>query len=266
MVSDPTILSGSSLNTWNECPKEWEYIYLQRLERVPSLKMAIGTAAHYAVEVAMKYKLKHGEEPPPAMWMEAFHKSWDEETEGVQPRNDKPEESVQAHYASGINCITFYATEVSPTIVPFAVEMPIRFTINGYTWTGTADLLEAIDGDPTRIRLRDHKFTSKRPDSKSRYRWPMIGYAIGLRQQLGLVEEDVQLDYIIRNKKPIHFPVANGGPISDQDILDLAQEVENAMTAIKRGSFPPLGRDTGACNWCPFWAVCDDYKGNRKKE
>jgi hypothetical protein len=94
----------------------------------------------------------------------------------------------------------------------------------------------------------------------------MIGYAIGLRQQLGLVEEDVQLDYIIRNKKPIHFPVANGGPISDQDILDLAQEVENAMTAIKRGSFPPLGRDTGACNWCPFWAVCDDYKGNRKKE
>ena len=71
-MSDPTILSGSSLNTWNECPKEWEYIYLQRLERVPSLKMAIGTAAHYAVEVAMKFRLEYGTYPDLPYWYGAF--------------------------------------------------------------------------------------------------------------------------------------------------------------------------------------------------
>jgi hypothetical protein len=268
-LSDPTILSGSSLNTWNECPKAWKYTYLWRLERPPSYKMALGTAAHYAVEVGMSYKKLSTEDAPLDYWIEAFSKSWREETVDAEPRNDKPEESATAHYDSGIRCVTFYWTEIAPTIIPFAVEMPIRFTINGHTWTGTLDLLEFLgrdEQDKPRLRLRDQKFTSKRPDKPQRYRWPMIGYAIGLRKELDVIEEDVQLDYVIRNKKPIHFPVANGGPFTDQDILDLAQEIENTMTAINRGSFPPLGRDTGACNWCPFWSICDDYKGNKKKE
>ena len=265
-MSDPTILSGSSLNTWNECPKAWKYTYLWRLERPPSYKMALGTAAHYAVEMAMKWRLANGEYPPPEAWFDSFEVSWLDEIKNSKPQNDKPEESADSHYESGIRCITFYAAKIAPTIIPFAVEMPISFTINGWVWTGTADLLEAVDGDPKRIRLRDHKFTSKRPDKPQRYRWPMIGYAIGLRKELDVIEEDVQLDYVIRNKTPIHFPVSNGGPFTDQDILDLAQEIENTMTAINRGSFPPLGRDTGACNWCQHWSICDDYKGNKKKE
>jgi hypothetical protein len=265
-VSNPTILSGSSLNTWNECPKEWEYVYLWRLERPPSYKMALGTAAHYAVEVAMKRRLAGHSYPPLDVWLDAFTESWMIETRNATPRNDRPEESAKEHYESGIRCVTFYATEIAPTITPLQIEMPIRFTINGWVWTGTADLLEAIDGDPKRIRLRDHKFTSKRPDNPARYRWPMVGYAIGLRRQLGVVEEDIQLDYIIRNKKPVHFPVANGGPVTDEDILALAQEIENAMTVINRGDFPATGPDTGACNWCPFWDICPSYVGRKKKE
>jgi hypothetical protein len=265
-MANPTILSGSSLNTFNECPKEWEYVYLWRLEKPPSYKMALGTAAHYAVEVAMKWHIENGSYPHLTYWIAAFEESWNTETVNAKPRNDKPEEQAGPHKDSGIRCVTFYAADIAPTIIPFAVEMPIRFTINGHIWTGTADLLEAVDGDSKRIRLRDHKFTSKRPDNPARYRWPMIGYAIGLRQKLGIIEEDVQLDYIIRNKKPIHFPVAMGGPVTDDDILSLAQEVEDVMTTINRGSFPPLGTSNGTCNWCPYWDICPSYVGRRKKE
>jgi hypothetical protein len=265
-VSDPTILSGSSLNTWNECPKEWEYTYLWRLERPPSYKMALGTAAHYAVEVAMKWHMEHGSYPERDMWISAFEASWSIETQDSKPRNAKPEEQAGPHLDSGIRCI-----EIAPTILPYRVEMPIRFTINGWVWTGTADLLEDtsrdVDGVPElHICLRDHKFSSKRPDNPRRYKWPMIGYAIGLRKDLGIIEDDVWLDYVIRNKKPIHFPVKNGGPISDEDILELAQEIENSMTAINKGMFPPLGRETGACNWCPYWDICPSYNGRRKRE
>jgi hypothetical protein len=272
-MSDPTILSGSSLNTWNECPKEWEYVYLWRLERPPSYKMALGTAAHYAVEIAMKWRLEHDSYPELTYWLAAFEESWNIETVDAKPRNAKPEEQAGPHKDSGIRCITFYAADIAPAIIPYAVEMPIRFTINGWVWTGTADLLEDLrtyypdNPEPDlRIRLRDHKFTSKRPDNPRRYRWPMIGYAIGLRKELGIIEDDVQLDYIIRNKKPVHFPVSTGGPVTGQDILDLAQEIEDAMEAIQRGSFPALGPKTGACNWCPFWDICPSYVGRRKKE
>ena len=265
-LADPTILSGSSLNTFNECPKEWEYVYLWRLQRPPSYKMALGTAAHAAVEFAMKWRIEHGSYPDLDMWHAAFNVSWLVETIEAKPRNDKPQESAEAHHESGINCVTFYASSVAPFIVPLAVEMPVRFTINGHVWTGMIDLLEAIDGDPKRVRLRDQKFTSKRPDNPARYRWPMIGYAIGLRKEMGIIEEDVQLDYVIRNKKPVHFPVANGGPFTDADILSLAQEIEDAMAVINRGSFPATGPQTGACNWCRYWDICPSYVGRRKKE
>lgn len=267
-MADPPILSGSSLNTFIECPKEWEYAYVWALSRPPSFKMALGTAAHYAVEIGLRYKKLTTEDAPLDYWFDAFRTSWALETTDTKPRNDKPEESKQAHEESGLRCVEFYALTIAPTIDPFGVEMPIQFTINGHIWTGTIDLLEFLgknDEDKPRLRLRDQKFTAKRPDNPARYRWPMIGYAIGLRRQLDVVEEDVQLDYIIRNKTPIHFPVATGGPVTDQDIFDFAQEIENAMAQIGRGSFPPLGRETGACNWCPFWDTCPDYKGRKTK-
>lgn len=254
-MADPTILSGSSLNTWNECPREWEYVYLWRLERPPSFKMALGTAAHAVVERAMLHWMEHGTYPEKDFWSDVFVDEWRMAAEHSSPRNDSPEEQEEPHIESGLRCVEFYRTDIAPTIVPYAVEMPIRFTINGWVWTGTADLLEKT---PTGIRLRDHKFSSKRPDNPARYRWPMIGYAIGIRRQLGVVEEDVILDYVIRNKKPVHHPVALGGPASDQDIVDLAQAIEDAMTTINRGLFPPLGQDTGACNWCNYANICPD--------
>lgn len=266
-MGDPTILSGSSLNTFNECPKEWEYVYLWRLERPPSFKMALGTAAHFAVEKAMKHRMESGHYPEIGAWEADFRDAFADETVNTEPRNSKPEEGYEAHLDSGLRCVRFYATKIAPTIIPFAVEVPVRFTINGHIWTGMMDLVELVDTEsPIRLRLRDHKFTSKRPDNPARYRWPMIGYAIGLRKKYGVVEEDVILDYIIRNKTPVHFPVALGGPATDQDILDLAQEIEDVMAVIARGSFPPLGRDTGACNWCPYWNICPDYAGRRTKE
>ena len=268
-MAEPTVLSGSSLNTWNECPREWEYTYLWRLERPPSFKMAIGTAAHYAVEVAMNIRLESGEYPPIDTWLDAYHTSWKTETADTKPKNDTPAESAAEHYRSGVRCVEFYESQIAPTIVPYATEMPVRFTINGHVWTGTIDLLELIgytEQEQPRIRLRDHKFTGKRPDNPLRYKWPMVGYSIGLRRELHVIEEDVQLDYFIRNKKVIHFPVANGGPYTDQDYLDLAQEIENAMSAIARGSFPTLGTETGACNWCPYWDICPAYRGRKRKE
>lgn len=265
-MSNPVLLSGSSLNVWVECPREWEYAYLWALERPPSLKMARGTAGHEAVEVAMRHYLEHGEYPPDEKWEKTYLAKWKTETVNSKPLNDKPEEQPEALRDRGLKGVLFYAHEIAPTIVPYATEMPVRFTINGHVWTGTIDLLQRLSGaeEPLRVALRDHKFTAKRPENPRRYRWPMVGYAIGLRRELDIVEEDVILDHVILNQKPVHFPVSTGGAVTDTDIIEFAQEIENAMAAIGRGSFPPLGRETGACNWCPYWDICPDYKGRKR--
>jgi CRISPR/Cas system-associated exonuclease Cas4 (RecB family) len=255
-------LSGSSLNTFIECPKRWEYEYVFTMGRAGNFKMALGTAAHAALEVGFMGYLKDGWLPALSVWFDAYQLAWAKESEGIVPKNDSPQESAEFYRQSGWDCVLFYAQNVAPHITPIAVERNIAIRINGVLWTGTIDLLEAIDKDPKRIRIRDYKFTGKRPDN-NRYIYPMTGYALGVRKDFGIIEEDVQLDYIIRNKKPILFPVATGRSVSEDEIFDLASQIEYAMNMINKGSFPPLGNQSSACNWCAYRDICPDSSRRR---
>lgn len=257
------ILSASSLNTYENCPKWWEYEYVHRRQRIPSFKMALGSAAHVAVEMAMRERIETGSYPEKEAWEEAFIEAWKWESSDSFPRNDSWEESREAYEESGLLAVNAYRTKVAPGIVPVLVEHPIRYTIFGYVWTGQIDLVAEYRGG---CAIRDHKFVGRRPDpADQRYRVNMIGYAIGYRHELEDTETDVILDHIIRTKKPYPLPIANGGPVSKEDIEWFADKVEVAGREIELGNFPALGPDTGACNWCPFWEICPSYRGRRAK-
>jgi hypothetical protein len=252
---NPLVLSGSSLNVYMECPRQWQYTYLWVKQVPPSYKMALGIAAHEAVEVMFRDWKASGYLPTNTdRWLQAFDASWFEITKDTRPKNNQPAESAEAHRRSGHQVVGFYARQVAPTIEVYAFEEPMAVTINGHTWTGTIDLIDKMpDG---RLRLRDHKFTSKKPDGTNRYRRPMIGYYLGATAKYGEIAA-VQVDYVIRGNRdrpPTFMPILM--EIGQQDILDFATDVEEAVSNINAGRFPPLGRETLACRWCPYRKVC----------
>jgi CRISPR/Cas system-associated exonuclease Cas4 (RecB family) len=84
----------------------------------------------------------------------------------------------------------------------------------------------------------------------------MIGYYLGATAKYGEIAA-VQVDYVIRgnqNKPPTFMPILI--EVTKQDILDFATEIEEAVAGINAGRFPPLGRETLACRWCPYRKVC----------
>jgi hypothetical protein len=251
---NPLVLSGSSLNIFMECPKQWEYAYIWAKRMAPSYKMALGIAAHDAVEQGLRFLKRTGMYPPDRFWIDAFDTSWDLVTKDTRPKNNQPAESADAHKRSGQQAVGFYARQIAPTLDIVAFEEPMAITINDHVWTGTIDLIDRMpDG---RLRLRDHKFTAKRPDSTDRYKRPMIGYYLGATAKFGEIAA-VQVDYIVRgtrDKPPTFIPILM--EISQQDILDFATDVEEAVTSIEAGRFPPLGNQTLACRWCPYRKVC----------
>lgn len=253
---NPLVLSGSSLNVWTECPRRWEYSYLWVKETPPSFKMALGVAAHEAVEWGLGVKAEEGHVPEWLRWADVFSDAWTAATRLSRPKNDRPEESSEAYRMSGVACVKFYAEKIAPTIEPLMLEEPVAFGINGHVWTGTIDLVQ--EGVHDDLEVWDHKFTSKRPDDSRRYKRPAIGYVLGLRHKTGRKVDTAVFDYIIRNQKPVRHTVRL--VITDQDILDFATEVEEAVTNINAGRFPPIGATTGACRWCPYRRICPDAR------
>ena len=75
----------------------------------------------------------------------------------------------------------------------------------------------------------------------------------------GEVEAGVQLDHIVRTKKPYHYPLSSG-PVSDEDRAAFGDVVSSAYKAINYGSFPPNGLQSNACSWCGYADICTAYK------
>jgi len=249
------VLSGSSLNTFLRCAKQWEYAYVYRFRRPPNLRMVKGTAGHRAVEVHMLAKLETPfglVDGPVDVALDAFSDSFDEEAKEAEEESSAKTQAKN----KGIKEVRFWHKEVAPTIAPAMMEQPISFLLNGIPWTGTIDLVDSEE------RVRDWKFTGKTPSSADAYILNMVGYAIGYRNLTGSIESQIVLDHIVGLEKPKYVAIRNDGPVSDQSIIAFSDIVGTAMKSIQAGIFPANGLKSGACSWCGYRDICPAYKSS----
>lgn len=254
-MAEPVVLSGSSLNTFLRCGRQWELAYVHRIKRPPSLRMARGTAGHTVAEIDLKHKLETGEDLPLEEILDTYRDEFVKET-ADSPENEKKKETKPLYLEAGLNGIKTWRLKVAPLVDPEYVEEPIQFTINGIPYSGTIDLADK------KKKVRDWKFVGKKPDTRSQdYVVNMVGYVIGYRQKTGELESGVALDHIVLTKEPYHFPVESEGPTPDESIVAFAGIVGSVHDSIQKGAFPPTGLKSGACSWCGYKAECGYYQG-----
>jgi hypothetical protein len=110
-----------------------------------------------------------------------------------------------------------------------------------------------------KLVIRDTKTTGRTPGDGT-YLLNMTGYAIGRRQQTGVIEADTVLDYLVALKEPKYKEIRMGGPISDAQIVQFANVVGSVADSITAERYVPNGLITGACGWCGFRAICPAYQ------
>jgi RecB family exonuclease len=250
------MLSASSVSTYLRCGKQWEFAYVQKIKAPPTVRQALGIAAHEAFEENMLTKMVTQIDLPLEAVQAAFSDSYDRQVldmEGVYDPDDPPARAKD----QGIQLVSMQHRDIAPGIMPLLVEQPIQFEINGVIWTGTIDL---VDG---RYVLRDWKTSQRKPSSTASYLLAMTGYALGYRQASGQIESDVQLDFMVRYKKkePAYYPVPSGGPVPDHAIHSFADTVGRVQAAIMSNIFLPNGPQSFACSWCGYGAagLCPYY-------
>lgn len=249
------MLSASSVATFLRCGVQWEYAYVKKVRSPPTVRQAVGIAAHDAFEENLLTKMVTQVDLPEEFVRDAFSDSFDkqvEEMQGIWEEKDPPGTAKD----QGLALVSKQHIEIAPAIVPVLVEAPIQFEIDGVIWTGTIDL---VDG---KGRLRDWKTSQRKPASGTNYSLAMTGYALGYRHQTGEIETDVQLDFFVRYKRqePGYFPIPAGGPVSDRAVQMFADTVGLVHEAIMSGTrFIPNGLQNNACSWCGYREICPYY-------
>jgi hypothetical protein len=254
------ILSASSVATFLRCGKQWEYAYVHRERRPPTVKQALGLAAHDAYEQDLTAKLATGDNLPEALVLDVFSTEYDR----LSLEFDNPDEDPAKAKDQQIKVVRKYRNELAPLIEPVMVEESFIIEVNGLAFSGTLDLasIHRIKPDSTRIKVRDWKNVSKKPSDTAGYAFGMVGYALGYRVLADDVEDEAQIDYLVRYKRdpPAYFPISSGGPVSDAAIESFADTLRRVFDAIMAGKFVPNGLQNNACSWCGYATICPAYK------
>lgn len=253
MTADKQVFSGSSIATFMRCAKQWEYAYVYELKRPPSIRMVLGTAAHAAAEVNYAQKIETATDLPTTDVLDVFSDAFDAGAMDATPDSEDEKESRGQAKDSGIASLTVYHETVAPPIQPLFVEHEGLIHVNDIPYSYTIDLVD------TNGRVRDHKYTKRKPQGSGDYRLSMIGYALGYRHETGEKEADVVLDYMVRTKEPYHYPVASTGPVPDTAIDSFAGILAMINQALQEGIFLPTGLTNHACSWCGYRDICDAY-------
>jgi hypothetical protein len=224
-VQDLQPFSASSIATFMRCAKQWEYAYIYEFKRPPSLRMIIGTSAHAAEEVNFRGKLDTGLDLALDDVLDVFSDAFDS---GVAEADRAPEDEKETKSQakdSGIATLTVYHETVAPTIEPLWVEHEGLIHINDIPYSYTIDLVD------TTGRVRDHKYTKRRPQGPGDY--------------------------------PYHWPVSAGGPVPERAEIAFAGILSMVQKAVEEEVFLPTGLTNHACSWCGYQSICKDYQNTK---
>lgn len=222
----PVVLSASSVNTYLDCHLQWWFEYVATMTGLESEERQTGIAIHEYAEARLK----------------------------------APDEKIVPADPTLAGLAEVWETDIFPTFrQPLHIEALFEINVNGVGFSG---VLDAIDGQdvPWGIEyiLRDLKSTKSRP-SKGRYRFNMIGYWLGAREDLGVECAALQLDYIVRTKTPYYWPEVQ--PLPDRDEVEAwAGVLERVANGIARSDYRPSGLGTRACASCPHTISCGPYQ------
>jgi len=213
--------------------------------------MARGIAGHAAIEESLGEVVEYGEALEEAELLSVFSDQFDR----LAVETETSHQERGATKDGGIRALQLWDRTVQPTIDPVLVEQNGQFVINDVYYDWTADLKDR-DG-----KVRDWKFSGRKPSSGSEYVLNMTAYAIGLRQVTGEMEQGVQLDYLVCTQKPYHEPIS-GGPVPDEAIDEFGAIVRGVHDQIQAGYFPPSGlQGYGTCDWCGYSdGTCTAYR------
>ena len=175
---DINSLSKSGLTTFEKCPMQYKFGYLDNKWLPANYAMILGVSCHFAGEVDMAYKIDKGEDLKLSVLENIFESKWIQETakraKDVERTRFDPDagrkEPIDPDkiFEDGLHLVRIFREQVADRIFPILTEVKFEVQVagmdQGYHLKGVIDLVayEILDWEKKTVGKRrailDYKF------------------------------------------------------------------------------------------------------------
>jgi len=236
-------LSASSMGTYEKCPKNYHYRYIEKpeIEKKEWPHLEFGSCAHRVLELFHMDLCANVRKPEeyPTIMRECFKKSLKEFNVALL-KPDLPflREILQDY-------LDLIKREGLPEVV--ATELPFNFMIGDYKVRGIIDRIDKVG--PGEYHVVDYK-TSK--SSKYLTDFQLILYALAIQE----IYPDARLisgSYCMLK----HKSVLKGWTFSEDDYVRVQERILHVGTSITLDE-EWKKKPTFLCDWCDYKSICQD--------
>jgi hypothetical protein len=255
-------LSPSQHNTYQRCPRQYEYAYIMQLVKPPGIAQIRGTAVHKGAELTHKHTIKHGKPISIEEGAAAVSDKFDEQA----PTIEEWEEETQGDAKDkAIRMFRTYYNDAVPYINPVRVEHTFKWSreLCGVPVLGIIDLVDSVKNpdmslendpkNPQMIEVVSDLKTVKRlwPASRIENEPQLTFYAIAENT------DRVRIDFLAWLKTGTKYTAVTSKR-SRQDKTILLEDVAEVARNIKAGIFPRCAPTGWHCSltFCGYYSRC----------
>jgi len=236
-------VSHSQLQTWDKCPRQWEYRYVKKLSSKPSSELILGGAYHKALDTYFKHKIEKGEDMDVEDCLDAFIDEWRHRIKEAPVNWGYKNENSQL--TLGLALVEEYIESTAPEVFPASSEETFVVKVSGVDFICIIDLQ-----DINRVVI-DHK-TAGRPYQQRDVDKDLQASAAALVLNRGIV---FQNHVAVKAKTPYIQIVKTMRVVAD--IEWFTNKVGLTVKLMNSGNAPP-SVDSWVCSplYCPYWDNC----------
>lgn len=273
--------SYSQMNTYQRCPKQYEYAYIEKIKSPPSIPLSSGKAIHETLEYNSLWKMKAQEDLPMADLLDISSDSHDKYMSQVEPESLTSaaafKKAVGQNKDENQGIVTIYRRTQAPEITPIAVEHPFTVVLPEDDLGEYLPVIGFVDSyaeipDPRPgpkggrvVALEDYKRISKRKSQNEVDLSPQLTlYDYVYNMQTDLTVDVLGLRQLGATKKdgPYSQPIYRTHQTMEQR-TNRWRRVLNQMKGVQRsikhdmetGYFAPAD-DPKVCGWCGYKYIC----------
>ncbi|MAE96126.1 MAG: hypothetical protein CL910_15830 [Deltaproteobacteria bacterium] len=248
--------SPSSLNCFENCPRQYYYRYI---EKVPveseGIEAFVGKRVHEVLE-RLYHFVDQGMVPPLPRVLYRYQMFWEEHFDADRIRIVRRDMDVEAYRASGVRCIENYYRRHYPfdQDETLGLERTIRFKLDPdghYPIRGIIDrLVRARDGT---LEIHDFKTGRRVPRQEELDRDRQLGlYELAIRREFDEPEIRLVWHYVLRNQTRVSVR-------SDEQRETLREKTALAIDAV-RAEQEWRATTSGLCDWCEYRGRCPAFQ------
>jgi len=259
MTSVQSTFSPSSLNCFDNCPKQYHFRYVEKRKiETEGVEAFVGKRVHEILERLYRF-VADGKVPSLERVLHRYHQLWEEQYDGERIRIVRSGTEASEYRANGVRCLTNYYRRHYPFDAEqtIGLEKPIRFQLDDegrYAVRGIIDrVARTRDGV---IEIHDFRTGRRVPRQAQLDSDRQLGlYELGLRSLGQTGEMRLVWHYALADRTRTSMR-------SPEQREELRDQTTAAIDRIRSESeWKP--KQSGLCDWCEFRNLCPAFARER---